>query len=301
MKLPAVELRELRLLDALLSERSVTRAAARVSLSQPAASNALRRLRSAAGDPLFVRSGRGLAPTPRALAMGPMLKRVLADLDRAFIGHRRFDPASSDQVFTLAATDFGEFVLLPPLLQVLAETAPGVSLRVVPLGPEFPARELEVGAVDLVIGAFNRAPPGLYRQALFGEGSVILMRQGHPAARKKLTLEQFAALGQVLVAPRGESRGIIDDVLEARGLRRRIVATVPHFLAAAFLVQSTDLVVTLAERVARRYAKMLPLATAPSPVTMPRVIISQLCHERALRDPAQRWLRSTMLAVAKTV
>ncbi|MFO0727537.1 MAG: LysR family transcriptional regulator [Myxococcota bacterium] len=298
---PSVEIRELRLLDALLAEHSVTKAAARVGLSQPAASNALARLRHAANDPLFVRSGRGIAPTPRALQMAPMLARVLGELDRAFVGHRRFDPETSDEIFRVAATDFGELVLLPPLLKLLSTRAPRVGVQVIPLGTAFPMTELESGSLDLVIGSFRTAPPRLYRQVLFSEGSVSLVRQGHPQARRRLTLPQFAALGHVLVSPRGETRGIIDDVLEQKGLSRRVVATVPHFLAAVFLVQTTDLVVTLPERVARSFQKALDLVVVPTPVSLPRVTISQLCHERALKDPARRWFRGALLEVARAL
>lgn len=299
VKLPTVELKELRLLDALLAERSVTRAAERVGLSQPAASNALARLRKAAGDPLFVRAGRGIEPTTRALSMAPMLAQVLGQIDRAFVGQRRFDPATSTQTFTLAATDFGQMVLLPPLLRVLESEAPGVRIHVVPLGTAFPMQELESGRLDLLVGSFKTAPPRLYRQSLFSEGSVSLLRRGHPASKKKLTLEQFAALGHVLVSPRGETGGIIDDVLAQHGLARKVVATVPHFLVAVFLVEDTDLVVSLPQRVARHFSRMMPLSIAATPVAMPRVTISQLCHERALKDPAQRWLRSTVLRVAR--
>jgi DNA-binding transcriptional LysR family regulator len=300
MNLRALDLNLLRVLDALLAERNVTRAAARLHLSQPALSNALGRLRRALGDPLLVRTPRGMVPTPRAAALAEPVHRALAGLEEA-LGDRRFDPATSDQVFRLAATDYMEFVVFPPLIRRLREIGSRIALHVVPLGETVKAEALARGDVDLALGFFRRPEENLHARNLFDERFVCLVRRDHPAARRRLTLERFVALDHVLVAPGGVARGVVDEQLEHRGLARRVALAIPHFLQVPFIVAETDYVATLAERVAQRFVTLLPLKILTPPLELPGFTVSMLWHARTQHSPAHRWLREQLVEIAGEV
>jgi DNA-binding transcriptional LysR family regulator len=292
-----LDLNLLRVLDALLAERNVTRAAARLHLSQPALSNALARLRRALDDPLLVRTPRGMVPTPRATALGAPVHRALAELDEA-LGTHSFHPARSDQVFRLAATDYMEFVVFPPLIRRLRALGSRIALHVVPLGETVKAEALARGEIDLALGYFRRPEEHLHARALFDEQFVCVVRRDHPVVHKRLTLRQFVALDHLLVAPGGVAHGVVDEQLEQRGLARRIALAIPHFLQAPFIIAETDSIATLAERVARRFAAMLPLAVFPPPLEVPGFTASMLWHTRTQHSPAHRWLRAQLAEIA---
>jgi DNA-binding transcriptional LysR family regulator len=297
MNLRTLDLNLLRVLDALLAERNVTRAAARLHLSQPALSNALARLRRAFDDPLLVRTPRGMVPTPRAAALAGPVHRALAGLEEA-LDDRRFDPATSDQVFRLAATDYMEFVVFPPLIRRLRAIGSRIALHVAPLGETAKAEALARGDVDLALGYFRRPDENLHARALFEERFVCLVRRDHPAARRRLTLKQFVALDHVLVAPSGVARGVVDEQLERRGLARRVALAIPHFLQVPFIVAETDYIATLAERVAQRFVTLLPLKVLPPPLEVPGFTVSMLWHARTQHSPAHRWLREQLVEIA---
>lgn len=299
--LAAVDLNLLVALDALLEERSVTRAAQRLGLSQPATSHALARLRELTGDALLVRSGARLVRTPRAEALQPAVRAILDDVRRALEGDH-FEPASARRAFTIASADYGELVLVPPLLRILAREAPGVDLVVRPV-PEEPAEALAAGRVDLVLGVEpgRGAPGSLERRKLFDDGFVCLVRRDHPVLERELTVERFAAMGHLFIAPRGTRGGVVDDALGRRGLERRVVAMVPSFVAAPALVAESDLVVTLPSLLAARLAGPFGLRALEAPVRLPRFTISALWHARSRRDPAHAWLRATLVRAAGQV
>lgn len=300
MNLRTLDLNLLRVLDALLAERNVTRAAARLHLSQPALSNALARLRRALDDPLLVRTPRGMVPTPRAAALAVPVHRALADLEEA-LGNRGFNPATSDQVFRLAATDYVEFVLFPPLIRRLRAIGSRIALHVAPLEETVKADALARGDIDLALGYFRRPDENLHTRALFDERFVCLVRRHHPVVRRRLTLKQFVALDHVLVAPRGVAYGMVDEQLERRGLARRIALAIPHFLQVPFVVAETDCIATLAERVAQRFVTLLPLKIFPPPLEVPGFPVSILWHTRTQHSPAHRWLREQLVEIAGQV
>lgn len=295
-QLRALDLNLLLILHVLLSERSVTRAAAKLSITQSAVSHALAKLRDRLDDPLFIRTAAGLVPTVRAEQLAPQLEESLAGIERALRFEAGFDPRTAARTFTLAAADFAELVLLPPLLHRLGTIAPQLDLRVRP--PNDALEGLESGAVDLLIGLSGPAASGLKRQKLFEDRFVSILRQGHPEAGAKLTLDQFCQLPHALIAPRGQSRGIVDDELARIGRSRRIGLIVPHFLIAPLMIAESELILTLPERVATRFAELLPLQIFPPPLELPPITISQAWHERSQHDPAHVWLRQQIVEVA---
>lgn len=282
-------------LDVLLRRRSVSAAARELGVTQSAMSHTLARLRARFDDPLLVRAGRGLVPTVRAEGMAPRLREAIEALSAA-VAAPRFEPAEARRSFRLAMPDYGELVLLPALLPRLA-AAPGVDLVVVRAPDAFEA--LAGGAVDLVIQP--RRPEddraGLRTRVLFRDGFVCVVRPGHPLAEVP-DLDHFVAARHLLVAPRGSFGGIVDDALAARGLRRRTVVAAPSFVAAPYLVARSDLVLTLAERVARLVAPGLGLRVLPHPLELPLFSTSMIWHDRADGDPGHGWLREQLVAAA---
>lgn len=288
---------DLLVLDVLLDTRSVSAAARRLGVTQSAMSHTLARLRERLGDPLLVRSGRALVPTARAEAMRGPLRAARAALDAAVASPARFEPAHARRAFTLTMPDYGELVLLPALLARLEQDAPGVDLRIVRAATA--ATSLADGS-DLVVQPLRAEDEvaGLRARVLFRERFVCVARRGNPLFDGELSPERFAAARHLLIAPRGTLGGVVDDVLRARGQERRTVVATPSFVAAAWLVASTDLVVTFPERVAHRVAAGLPLEVREHPLVLPGFGTSMIWHERDDLDEGHTWLRGLVAEVA---
>lgn len=304
MNINAMDLNLLRALDVLVRERNVTRAGRVLGLSQPAMSNALTRLRQLTGDPLLVRGPDGMLPTPRALEIAEPVRQALALLSRAVTETEEFDPETYRGTFRFAVMDHSAFVFLPQVVRRLATLAPKATIEALPWrGDEASYRGLQAGEIDLTItvGDFAHAPAGIYRRKLFVERFVCLVRRGHPVVKDKLDEQTFLSLSHVLVSPRGERRGIIDDALATRGLSRHIAAVVPHFMVVPFIIASSDHIVTLSEYVARPLGRVLPVEFFEVPVEFTGGSWFQLWHERTHYDPAQRWFREQVLAIASEV
>lgn len=279
-------------LDALLQSGSVSAAARQLGVTQSAMSHTLARLRRDLDDPLLVRSGRGLVPTARAERMAPRLREAVMALEAAVAAAPGFDPGTARRAFRVAMPDYGELVLLPPLMARLEREAPGVDLAVVRAGGE----ALDGGDVDLVIQPRRKEDDraGLRARALFRDRFVCVLRHGHPLTVGEFTVERFAAARHLLIAPRGRPGGVVDEALRARGLERRTVVTAPSFVAAPYVVARSDLVLTLAERVARLVAAGLPLHILPPPLDVPGFTTSMIWHERMEQDPGHSWLRGVI-------
>ena len=274
-------------LRALLAERHVTRAASRMGLTQPAMSHALARLRVVLGDPLLVRKRAGMTLTPRAQELAEPLERVLADVSKLLAPPERFDPARSTRTFRIASSDYVELVLMPAVLARLWREAPNVRVQLRTLGAR---------------GADEIDDEGIVMQKLITERFVCVVREDHPTVGKRLTLERLLALPHALISPHGDEQGgIVDTALAKLGKHRTIAVEVPHFLVAPFLVERTDVVLTLAERVARALGPSVRLRVLPPPpeLRLPGFDISLVWHERHRADPAHAWFRSTIAAVAK--
>ena len=300
MNITAVNLNLLLAFEALLEERSVSRAAARIGLSQPAMSNALGRLRATFSDPLFTRTARGMTPTSRALELAGPVRGGLAQLRGAFAERPQFDPSISTRTFRIALTDYAELVLFPRLMQRIQRRAPEVQIQLRRLDRIFFAPEVELrsGGLDAAIGFFpeaNTLEPGTYSRDLFVEENVCLLRKGHPLLHKRFTLRQFASAGHVGVFYRSDTRGLIDTILASHGLRRRLQAATPHFLVAPYVVAETDLIAVAPAGLAARFKRSLPLEIRKCPIQLPLFHMRLLWHEHSGGDPAHAWLRSEIV------
>lgn len=299
MDLHGIDLNLLVAFDALMAERNVTRAGARIYRSQPAMSAALSRLRALLKDELFVRGPNGLQPTPRAVDLAEPLSRMLADIQRVLDFTQAFEPASSAAAFNLGLSDHPAFVLLPRLIEALQQRAPSITLRV----RSFTARDdavsmLDAGEVDLAIGVPPTVASGrILTRPLFDERFVSIVRAEHPAARAPLDLDAFLRLSHVLVSPENERFGYVDAALAKQGTRRRLGITLPQMYAAPLLVARSDMIATLMEGVvaASGYADRLAVLTPP--LELPAVSFVMSWHRRNDGHPAQRWLRECIASL----
>jgi DNA-binding transcriptional LysR family regulator len=280
------------LFDALATERHMTRAAAKVGLSQPAMSRALGRMRALFGDPLLVRSARGMLLTPRGEELVPSVRRVLAEAT-ALVRRLDFAPRDLARTFAVGTTDYVEACLLPKLTVHLAREAPGVDVVTRAVGPSA-FDDLESGRLDLVILPQRNIPPGLKAQHLFEDTFLCAVRRGHPTVKRKLSLEAFLALRHVQIAPSGAPGGPVDDALAARGLARRVAVRTQSFLAGPLLVARTDFVITAPRAVIEPLAEPLGLRTFTLPLDVSGFRIAAAWHPRAHDDAAHRWFRGVV-------
>ena len=277
-------------LDVLLAEGSVARAAQRLRLSPSAMSRALARLRAATGDPLLVRAGRGLVPTPRALELRERVSRLVVDGEAVLRPAETLDLERLARTFTLRTSDGFVENFGPDLIACVSGQAPGVRLRFVPKGDKDSA-PLRDAAVDLETGVIGQATgPEVIAQALFRDRFIGVVRKGHALSRGKITPRRYAAGRHVLVSRRGLDRGPIDEALQPLGLAREIAATVGGFTAALALARASDLIASVPERHTGNLRA--GMHSFPLPLAMPQITVSLLWHPRMDADPAHRWLRA---------
>jgi len=292
----ALDLNLLKALDALLDERSVTRAARRLSLTQPAVSGMLMRLRESFDDPLFVRTQRGIAPTLRAQELAGPLKELLSGIETMLLP-RAFDPATARMTLNIASTDYALQAVVLPLLAQLRRIAPGVRVAVVP-AQHLPVLErLERGDIDLALITPEYTPPELYARHLFDERYVCVLREGHPDAQgakgEQLPLDRFCALDHALVSYDGGSfSGVTDEALARIGRTRQVVLSVTSFLVLPEILRTSDLIAVVPERVARAAPPGLVIMEPPLPI--PGFVKTVAWHERTHRSPGHRWARSLL-------
>lgn len=302
LDIPRQNLNLLVVLDALLNERSITRAAARLHMSQPAMSAAVGKLRQWLGDPLLVRGVGGYTLTTRAQELIDPLRLILEDIERTLQKPAGFDPATAQKTFRIAANDAFELVVLPPLMQRLQQVAPQVRIIVESTEGEVPVNALTDGAVDVAWGHFEATPPGLRTEVMMEDSLACLVRKGHPSIQGELSLMQFCTAQHLMVALKGNT---LPDLVQRRmaesGLTLNIALQVPHMLAAPVIVMTSDYLLTLPTRVARSYADLLGLQFLPLPFNYPPFALSLVWHERAHRDAATTWLRQSIKSVCETI
>ncbi len=296
MDLARLDLNLLRVFHQLLRDKRVSAVAQALGMSQPAVSSALGRLRAALGDELFLRTPRGMEPTPYAQQLAEPVALALDGLQQALNVRASFTPASSTRRFTLAMSDVGEMYFLPVLVDALAQEAPGVTLQVVSVTHPALKDDMASGRIDLALGLLPQLQAGFFQQALFRQPYVCLMRQGHPLATKpRLTLKALAAAEHVHVQAAGTGHGRVDAALAAQGLQRRFRLTLPHYVALGDVLGHSDLIATVPERFALRVARPFGLALRPLPLAVEGSAIHQFWHGRLHRDPGHQWLRALVL------
>ncbi len=298
-----IDLHLIRVLHTVLTERSVSRAALRLGMYQPAVSAALRRLRELAGDPLLVRSGSGMVPTVAGLRMIEPAADILRSAEVLFSDARSFDPATARHRFSLAASDYLDPLFLPQLVAQLKCLAPNCLIDIHPLSRDSDYRShLAQGDVDVVIGNWSQPPEDLHLGRLFGDDVVCLVSAQHPAVRRGWDVEAWLEAEHVAPTPTHPgARGVIDDHLASLGLARNITARCPHFGLIPAMVAGSLLVLTTGRQYCERFTGSLPVQILPSPVDFPRMMYYQLWHERTHASNAARWLREQVKGVAASL
>ena len=289
VKLSSVDLNLLLVLHTVGEEKSVARAASKLHVTPPAISNALGRLRQLMGDPLFVRRGRGLVPTPRTVEIAPGLAAALAEMERVVGGDARFDPATSRRRFVVACGDGDQICNLPRIAATFAKELPMAQLHVVSIDQLTASDGLAAGTVDAAFVPTDGAAKGLHTRDLYADEAAIVLRQGHPVRAARLTRAQFNALRHVdvwfVLGREGVGNRMAEEFFGQHGLVRQVALIVPAFAAAAMIAASTDLAAAMPRRVAEKLARGLPLRVVRLP-TPPMWMKLQLAwHPRTHEDP----------------
>ena len=292
MELEDIDLNLLVVFNQLLTERSVSRVADNLGLGQPAVSNSLARLRKLFDDELFLRTAHGMQPTPFAEHLAESIGYALGMIHGAVNARTSFDPATSQRAFTIGMTDIGEIYFLPRLMQRLQKQAPSVTISTVRHTSLNLKDAMEAGQIDLAIGLLPQLKAGFFQRLMFEQKYVCLFRQGHPLDQKRLRSADFFAADHVAVVSAGTGHGQVDEILDKHTPQRRVKLKVPHFVAIGHIVQTTDLIATVPERLAERMAAPFALRHLPHPVDLPRIAINQFWHARYHKDPANQWLRN---------
>ena len=293
---PALDLNLLPVLQVLVAHRSVTRAAAALAISQPHLSRALARLRVQCGDPLLVRAVGGMEPTELALRLLDTFEPALVASAALLSERREFTPATVQRTFRLSMNDYEAAVLMPRLLQRVMADAPGVRLAVISQRPGEVAEALQHERVELAVGRFTNPSQALRRKPLYDETLVAVVAAGHPLAGRRVSVARFAAQPHLLVAPggHGDFEGLFDRQLRARGVTRRVVLSMSHFLAAPWIAAQSNAILLIPRRLLPVVAGW-NLRTLSVPLEMPSFQVSMLWRERSQREPAHRWLRKMVL------
>jgi len=313
MKTPnfrTLDLNLLRVFDQVMAERNLTRAAANLAMTQPAVSNALNRLRDFLGDKLVARSGYGVEPTPKALALWPAISEALRQLEST-LSPGEFVAKEANTTFVLAMADATAAELMPGLVEIIERDAPGVSMRVLPLSTRDPRRMLEEGLMDLAVGFFppvmadlaeqeqaGRVPP-FDRQRLFGGEYVCVMRHGHPLAKTPLTLKRFCEAHHLRVSFSGRPFGFVDEALMAVGRQRRVVLTVNQFFTAGRVVATSDLLTVLPRHFVSVTGMADQFVLRELPFELPLVLVDSLWHRRQGQRSDHAWLRAAVATAAQ--
>jgi len=305
-----LDLNLLRVFDEVMSERSLTRAARNLSLTQPAISNAMRRLREALGDELVQRSGQGMEPTPRALAIWPSVREALHQLQQS-LAPSHFEPSRANNTFVIAMADATAGELIPGLMHSIETEAPGVSVQLAPLTTRDPRRSLEDESIDLAVGYFPAVMADLTARAQVGkavnftherlyEGEyVCVMRRDHPLASGPMSLNRFCNARHMLVSFSGQAYGFVDEALTAIGRQRRVVLTVNQFFTAARVAARSDLLTVLPRHFLNMTGIVENITARDLPMAVPKVHVDALWHRRADGDAGHRWMRQTLMNAAR--
>lgn len=294
MDMKAIDLNLLVAFDAMVEQRSVTRAGEAIGLSQPAMSAAVARLRTLFDDALFVRSGAEMKPTPRALELAEPVRRVIDTVRTDILQRSAFDPATSERIFTIITPDIGEINFVPRLLARFASEAPAAHLRAIARPRLAAAEGLESGSAELAVGYFpDLHKAGFYQQKLFDNPHVCLVRRNHPTIGAKLTLKEYLAASHAVVRPDGREH-VFEQFIQQRGLQRRVLVELSHFMSLLPVIEGSDLVATVPRDLADVCLRYGDLRAVEPPIKSPVIAVHQFWHARFHKDPAIVWLRGVV-------
>lgn len=303
MDFHGIDLNLLAAFDALMSERNVTRAATRVGVSQPAMSAALSRLRKQFGDPLFLRSADGLLPTPRARELAHPITQALRQIEATLVKKPEFVPGTATLKVNLGLSDYPAFVLLPALLEAIAQQAPGVSIDVHAFHDRDHAVDLlDAGAIDVAIGIPpSHAESRILTRPILRDEFVTIIARDHPAARRAMNMKTYLSLPHVLVSPEGQRHGLVDEALAQQGKQRTLALTLPQMFAVPAIVARSGMIATILKRVVLNSPASRKLALFPPPVALPEIVLHLIWHRRSDGLAAQRWFRALIENVASSL
>lgn len=294
MDLKDLDLNLLLVFNQLLLQRRVSAVGEKLGLSQPAVSNALNRLRRLLNDELFLRTSRGMEPTPYALQLAEPIAYALNTIETSLNQRATFDAATSKRRFTIGMNDIGEIYFLPKLMDKLAGIATGVSINTV-RNTSLNLREaMEAGQVDLAAGLLPELKAGFFQRRLFRQRYVCMFRAGHALDKEQISAEEFSSAEHVLVGASEVGHARLDETITAKGLRRNAKLTVPHFVAVGHILSRTDMVATVPERYAQECLAPFGLKSAQVPVELPEIAISLFWHAKFHKEPGIQWLRGVM-------
>jgi len=280
--------------DAMLKHQNVTKAAEAIKLSQPAMSAAISRLRTLFDDPLFVRTGAGMAPTPKAQALSPSIRMVVQTIQTDILQPKSFDPSRSDRTFTLVTPDIAEVNFLPRLLSTLAEKSPHISLKTLAMPREAAAKSLEAGSAEMAIGYFpDLHKAGFFQQKLISSSHVCLIRKKHPDVGEKLTLSQFANASHAVVKPDGREH-VFEQFLQSKNIKRRVVVELSHFMSLLPIIETSNLIATVPKDLADFFVQHGEVRYVPTPMKSPIIDVHLFWHQRFHKDSAHIWLRQVI-------
>ena len=299
MKIQKLDLNLLLVFDAVMRERSVLRAADSLALSQPAVSHALNRLRQTINDQLFVRTPTGMMPTPRAEQLALPIRKALNDLQVAVAGDT-FEPATAERHFTIAVNNYAAVVLAGPIVAAVRVQAPNVRLSLIPSGTLDLTDRLDRGDLDLVISAREADAERFASKMLVEDRYVAVLRRGHPALKKKLTVAALSELEHLAISSSGENMGFLDQAMQARNATRSVALDVPYLSSGVVLVQS-NLVAVLGRNLALEFRRAHPIEIRELPFEAARLRSIMLWHRRFDDLPAHRWLRESVAMAAATL
>lgn len=292
INLATIDLNLLVVFDSIMRERSVSRAADKLNLTQSGVSRALTRFRGLMDDQLFVKTPKGMEPTTLATSIAPEISRVLENIRNIIHPPEQYNPDTTEHTFTVGLTDYMSFVLLPGLIQKLQRAAPKAKLVALSTNVLSSVNMIESGQVDLIVGRIvPDLPANISHSPLFVTTNVCVARNGHPAFLGPLTQAAFLAYDHLHISPWGKA-GLVDDVLRRHGVTRNRPYTVPHFLSAPAILEKTDLITVVPAPVASHLVERYGLAMQPSPYDLGLDDMVQLWHRRLDRDAALKWLRS---------
>lgn len=299
MNLRSIDLNLLVIFDALMTERHVTRAAARIAMSQPAMSNALSRLRHIFKDELFVRAAGRMEPTPRAEELGDAVRRILRQAERLMSTDVAFDPATSDRSFSARMSDLLGYLALPRIMASLATEAPAMGLQVVHVSPEATLKALEEDELDFALSMELAGPNSIQSAPLFEDRMCCLMRAGHPLAKVELTLPRFLKARHMRIAMSPTDIRFVDNVLAERGKQRQVALTVPHWLLVPGALAATDLLVVVSRKLADRFVAEADVIAKPLPFESRPFHWHIYWHRRYERAAAHVWMRTLVHQACK--
>ena len=297
MRLKEVDLNLLVMFHQLFKDHRVSTAAASLGLSQPAVSSALNRLRRMTGDELFVRTGRGMLPTPFAKELESQTADALRTIQNALNEKGAFDALSSTRTFTISFADIGEVHFLPKLMQTLARSAPQVTIASVRHAANNLAEDMATGKVDLAVGSLPGLKTNFFQRRLFRQRYVCMFRKGHPLDKPKVTPADFSAAEHVVVGAAGTGHHKMDEALDRSGARSAVHLRVPHLVAVADILHTTNLVATVPQHFADRGAAFFGLRYVSHPIKLPAIQINLYWHTRFHRDPSNQWMRTLIFDI----